>query len=173
MHYIDMHCDTLMRAYVEKKETVFRIPEFMWDIERMKIGGCLAQFFAIFDYFWQGDDNLKILLGFVQSPYFTAETVAKEQGIIGQEIRMYDDEPNAVVYYNALRAMYSEHPLKVDIAGTVESVNRIDKEALYSCYNTFYNPANMVLCVVGGIDHEKVAEIVEKNIKKIIAQDGE
>lgn len=106
------------------------------------------------------NECLEKLLNFVNTPYFTEENVEKEKGIIGQEIRMYDDEPNAVVYYNVLRAMYNVHPLKIDIAGTVESVNRIDKEALYSCYNTFYNPANMFLIIIGDVD-------VEETIKKI------
>ncbi len=98
------------------------------------------------------EECLEKLLDFVNTPYFTDENVEKEKGIIGQEIRMYDDDANAVCYYNTLRAMYKEHPLKVDIAGTVESVNRIDKEALYSCYNTFYNPANMFVIVIGDVD---------------------
>ena len=116
------------------------------------------------------EECLEKLLDFVNSPYFTDENVEKEKGIIGQEIRMYDDDANAVVYYNALKAMYKEHPLKVDIAGTVESVNRIDKEALYSCYNTFYNPANMFVIVIGDIDVEttisKITEEIEKGEKR-------
>lgn len=106
------------------------------------------------------DECLEKLLNFVNTPYFTDANVEKEKGIIGQEIRMYDDEPNAVVYYNVLKAMYKIHPLKIDIAGTVESVNRIDKEALYSCYNTFYNPANMFLIIIGDVN-------IEETIKKI------
>ncbi len=98
------------------------------------------------------EECLEKLLDFVNTPYFTDENVEKEKGIIGQEIRMYDDDANAVCYYNTLRAMYKEHPLKVDIAGTVESVNRVDKQALYSCYNTFYNPANMFVIVIGDVD---------------------
>lgn len=112
------------------------------------------------------DECLEKLLEFVNTPYFTDTNVEKEKGIIGQEIRMYDDEPNAVVYYNTLRAMYKEHPLKVDIAGTVESVNRINKEALYSCYNTFYNPANMFVIVIGDVEVEYTIEKIEKEIKK-------
>ncbi len=106
------------------------------------------------------EECLEKLLEFVNTPYFTDENVEKEKGIISQEIRMYDDDASAVCYYNTLRAMYKEHPLKVDIAGTVESVNRIDKEALYSCYNTFYNPANMFVIVIGDVD-------VDYTIKKI------
>lgn len=98
------------------------------------------------------EECLNKLLDFVNTPYFTDENVEKEKGIIAQEIRMYEDEPNAVAYYNALRAMYKEFPLNVDICGTVESVYKIDKEALYSCYNTFYNPANMFVIVMGDVD---------------------
>lgn len=98
------------------------------------------------------EECLNKLLDFVNTPYFTDENVEKEKGIIAQEIRMYEDEPNAVAYYNVLRAMYKEFPLNVDICGTVESVYKIDKQALYSCYNTFYNPANMFVIVMGDVD---------------------
>lgn len=114
------------------------------------------------------EECLEKLLDFVNTPYFTDANVEKEKGIIGQEIRMYDDDANAVVYYNTLRAMYKEHPLKVDIAGTVESVNRIDKEALYSCYNTFYNPANMFVIVIGDIDVESTINKITEEMKKVL-----
>ena len=112
------------------------------------------------------EECLEKLLDFVNSPYFTDENVEKEKGIIGQEIRMYDDDPSAVVYYNALRAMYSEHPLKVDIAGTVESVNKIYKDALYSCYNTFYNPSNMFVIVIGDVDVDFTINKIEEEMNK-------
>ena len=119
------------------------------------------------------EECLEKLLDFVNTPYFTDANVEKEKGIIGQEIRMYDDDANAVVYYNTLRAMYKEHPLKVDIAGTVESVNRIDKEALYSCYNTFYNPSNMFVIVIGDVDVDytinKIKEEMQKRADRISA----
>ena len=115
-------------------------------------------------YFFETNDKfeecVEKLLDFVNTPYFTDENVEKEKGIIGQEIRMYDDEPNAVVYYNTLRAMYQKYPLRIDIAGTIESVNSINKETLYSCYNTFYNPANMFIIIIGDV-------AVEDTIKKI------
>lgn len=109
-------------------------------------------------------DNLKILLSFVQSPYFTAETVAKEQGIIGQEIRMYDDSPAWRVMFNMLGCMYHNHPVKIDIAGTVESIAQIDHNLLYKCYNTFYNPSNMFICIAGNVDAEKVLKLIEENM---------
>ena len=101
-------------------------------------------------------DNLAILLDFVQSPYFTQATVEKEQGIIGQEIRMYDDSPAWRVMFNMLLNMYSAHPVRIDIAGTTESIAKIDAELLYRCYETFYNPANMFICIAGNVDADKV-----------------
>lgn len=110
-------------------------------------------------------DNLGILLNFVQSPYFTEKTVQKEQGIIGQEITMYDDSPAWRVMFNMLLAMYKNHPVRIDIAGTVESISHISADLLYKCYNTFYNPGNMFICIAGNVETEKVLEIINKSIK--------
>lgn len=110
-------------------------------------------------------DNLNILLDFVQSPYFTAQTVQKEQGIIGQEIRMYDDSPGWRVMFNMLREMYSEHPVRTDIAGTVESIAEITDKLLYSCYDTFYNPANMFICIAGGFNADEALKQIDAEIK--------
>lgn len=110
-------------------------------------------------------DNLGILLDFVQSPYFTAETVQKEQGIIGQEIRMYDDNPEWRVMFNMLLAMYKKHPVRIDIAGTVESIAEIDDKLLYKCYNTFYNPSNMFICIAGNVHSEKVLSQINGAVK--------
>lgn len=109
---------------------------------------------------------LEILLDFVQSPYFTAQTVEKEQGIIGQEIKMYDDDPQWRVLFNLLRALYHNHPIKDDIAGTVESIAAITPEHLYRCYNTFYNLNNMALCVSGNSDVDSVLALCDKMLKK-------
>ena len=111
-------------------------------------------------------DNLDILLDFVQSPYFTQQTVKKEQGIIGQEIRMYDDSPAWRVMFNMLLSMYKNHPVRIDIAGTVESIARIDADLLYKCYNTFYNPSNMFLCIAGNVDTERILKQVEESVKQ-------
>lgn len=111
-------------------------------------------------------ENLEILLDFVQSPYFTAETVNKEQGIIGQEIRMYDDSPGWRVMFNMLAKMYRKHPVSIDIAGTVKSIAQIDDKLLYECYNTFYNPANMFICIAGNIDADKTLRMIEDGIKE-------
>ena len=134
--------------------------------------GAYANAFTSFDrtcYLFSCSDrfyeNLDILLNFVQSPYFTEKTVAKEQGIIGQEIRMYDDSPAWRVMFNMLLAMYEKHPVRIDIAGTVDSISQIDHNLLYKCYNTFYNPSNMFLCIAGNVDTEKVLKQVNANIK--------
>ena len=108
------------------------------------------------------DESFEILLDFVQDPYFTAETVAKEQGIIGQEIKMYDDSPDWRVLFNMLGGMYHNHPVKIDIAGTVESIAEITAEQLYDCYNTFYNLNNMVLCVSGNVTVEQILKTCDK-----------
>ena len=111
-------------------------------------------------------ESLEILLDFVQSPYFTEETIQKEQGIIGQEIKMYEDDPSWRVLFNALCGLYHVHPVKNDIAGTVESIAQITPEMLYRCYNTFYNLRNMVLCVAGNVETEKVLEVADRLLRK-------
>lgn len=111
-------------------------------------------------------DNLEILLDFVQSPYFTQQTVEKEQGIIGQEIRMYDDSPAWRVMFNMLLSMYKNHPVRIDIAGTVESIAKIDADLLYKCYNTFYHPSNMFLCIAGNVDTDRILKQVEESVKE-------
>jgi predicted Zn-dependent peptidase len=110
------------------------------------------------------DESLALLLDFVQEPYFTAETVSKEQGIIGQEIRMYDDHPQWRVFFNLLEALYHAHPVRCDIAGTVESIARITPELLYRCYHKFYHPSNMALFVVGDLAPDRVGRQVEENL---------
>ncbi len=111
-------------------------------------------------------ENFEILLDFVQHPYFTAETVKKEQGIIGQEINMYDDSPNWRVLFNLLCALYKQHPVRIDIAGTVESISKIDDKLLYDCYNTFYNLSNMFICVAGNVDENKIFSMCDKLLKE-------
>lgn len=112
------------------------------------------------------EENLEILLSFVQEPYFTDETVAKEQGIIGQEIDMYRDDPGWRVFFNCLQAVYHNNPVRIDIAGTAESIKKIDKDLLYRCYNTFYNLNNMVLAIAGNFDVDKTLEICDRLLKK-------
>lgn len=109
--------------------------------------------------------SLRILLDFVQSPYFTEQTVAKEQGIIGQEITMYKDVADWEVLFNLLKALYHDHPVRIDIAGTVESIAQITAQTLYDCYNNFYNLHNMVLAVAGNVDVNEIISICDELLK--------
>lgn len=111
------------------------------------------------------EENLETLLDYVQSPYYTDETVSKEQGIIGQEIRMYDDNAGWKLFFNLINCLYNEHPVKKEIAGTVESIREITADYLYKCYNTFYNLSNMSLVIIGNVDVEKTISVIEKSIK--------
>lgn len=111
----------------------------------------------------QVEKNLTTLLDFVQAPYFTEETVNKEKEIIGQEIQMYEDDPNWRMFFGILNNLYPEHPLHIDIAGTVESIEAITADDLYTCYRTFYQPSNMVLFVVGKLEPEKLMELIRTN----------
>lgn len=111
------------------------------------------------------EKSLEILMNFVQSPYFTKENVEKERGIIGQEIKMYEDSPDWKILINLLKALYKNHPINIDIAGTTETIAQITPELLYKCYNAFYNLNNMALCVVGNIESDIIFEIANKNIK--------
>ena len=137
-------------------------------------------------YLYEATDNfyeaLDEFMDYVQHPYFTDENVEKEKGIIGQEIMMYDDYPEWKVYLNALEAMYHNHPVKLDITGTIETISHIDKEILYKCYNTFYNPSNMCLVVCGDFKPEEILteienRLIEKNhageIKRIYEEEEE
>ena len=141
--------------------------------ERFNKTGASANAFTSFDrtcYLFQCSDNykenLEILLDFVKAPYFTEETVQKEQGIIGQEIRMYQDDPDWQVLFNLLRGLYHNNPVRIDIAGTVESIAEINAELLYSCYRTFYNNSNMALAVAGNVKKDEVIAIADKILKK-------
>ena len=112
------------------------------------------------------EENLKTLMDYVQSPYFTEESVQKEQGIIGQEIRMYDDNGDWKVFFNFLNCLYREHPIRTEIAGTVESISHITADYLYKCYNTFYNLSNMTIVVVGDVEPHSIANIISNSVKK-------
>ncbi len=107
-------------------------------------------------------ENLEILLDYVSKPYFTPENVEKERGIIGQEIRMYEDHPDSAIYYNLLEALYEKHQTRINVAGTVESIAKITPELLYDCYYTFYNFSNMTLCVSGRADMDMVLDVVDR-----------
>jgi len=124
--------------------------------------GVTNYLFSCTDYFYE---NLEILLSFVQTPYFTEENVEKEKGIIAQEIRMYEDDAEQTCMYNCLEAMYEKHPVRINIAGSVDEIMKTTPELLYKCYNTFYHPSNMALICVGDLDENKIGEYVEKCIK--------
>ncbi len=111
------------------------------------------------------EESLEILLDFVQDPYFTEQTVEKERGIIGQEIRMCEDSPSRTVFCNLLTALYHHHPVRIDIAGTVESIAQITPELLYGCYKSFYDLSNMVLSVSGNVTCEQVERLADRLLK--------
>lgn len=111
-------------------------------------------------------ENTKILLDFVQQPYFTKQTVDKEKGIIAQEITMYDDQPDWRLYFGTIENLYENHPVKIDIAGTVESIQDITAEHLYTCYETFYHPSNMLLFIVGAVKPEEMMAFVKEDQAK-------
>ena len=119
-----------------------------------------------FDSTEKFEDNLKILLSFVSVPYFTEESVAKEQGIIGQEIRMIEDNPDWQIYTRMLKAMYSQSPARTSIAGTIESISHITAETLYDCHKAFYTPSNMILTVVGDVDPIHVVDLARRVLPK-------
>jgi predicted Zn-dependent peptidase len=112
------------------------------------------------------EKNLETLMDFVQEPYFTEKTVEKEKGIIGQEITMYDDNPDWRLYYGVIENMFQKHPVKIDIAGTKESISHITKDMLYECYNTFYHPSNMLLFVVGAVEPTEIMKQIKENQAK-------
>lgn len=109
------------------------------------------------------EENINFLLDFVQSPYFTDENVEKEKGIIEQELKMLNDRPYWHLYEKTLNNVFSEHPIKYPVGGTIESVRSIMKEDLYKCYNTFYHPANMFVTITGNVDPKNVIDIIKNN----------
>lgn len=107
--------------------------------------------------------NLKVLLDFVQSPYFSTEGVAKEQGIIGQEIRMYNDNPDSRLYTGTISNLYPNDPMHIDIAGTQATIKKITPELLMDCYQTFYQPSNMKLVIAGNMDPNELLNTIEED----------
>ncbi len=118
-----------------------------------------AYLFSCTDHLYE---NLEILLDYVSKPYFTPENVEKERGIIGQEIRMYEDDPASAIYYNLLEAMFEKHQARINVAGTVDSIAKITPELLYDCYYTFYNFSNMTLCISGKAEMQKVLDLLDR-----------
>ena len=115
-----------------------------------------AYYFSCTEHF---EENLKLLLEFVSTPYFTEESVEKERGIIDQEIGMNADNPDSQIFEMLMPALFENHPVRVPILGTSETIRQITPEYLYLCHRAFYNPANMTLCVVGDVDPEEVERI--------------
>ena len=119
-------------------------------------------------YLYETTDNfyeaLDEFMDYVQNPYYTDENVEKEKGIIAQEIKMYDDHPSWKVYMNAMKCLYSRCPARIDIAGSVESIQKITKEILYSCYNTFYRPENMLMVVCGDFNPDNLLDEIKKRL---------
>jgi predicted Zn-dependent peptidase len=109
------------------------------------------------------EQNLGTLIDFVQEPYFSESTVEKEKGIIGQEITMYDDNADWRLYFGLIQNMYKNHPVKIDIAGTTDSIAKITKDMLYQCYYTFYHPSNMLLFVIGPVDVNETMNFIKEN----------
>ena len=111
-------------------------------------------------------ENLEILLSFVSVPYFTDESVEKEQGIIGQEIGMIEDNPEWQVYKQLMQSLYHTSPARTPVAGSVESIRKITAQTLYDCHRAFYTPANMCLVVVGDVEPQQVLDIVRRVLPK-------
>lgn len=125
---------------------------------------------AITGYYFEStekfEENLRILLSFVSQPWFTQESVDKERGIIGQEIGMIQDNPDWKVFTNLMAALYAHHPIRLSVAGSVESIAQITPDTLYACHKAFYDPANMILCVAGPVEAEKVCDIARDILPK-------
>ncbi|MEG2596825.1 MAG: pitrilysin family protein [Oscillospiraceae bacterium] len=121
--------------------------------------------FSCADHF---EESLKALVDFVQAPYFTQQTVEKEQGIIGQEIRMYEDLASWRVMFNLLEGLYVNNSVKIDIPGTVDSIAQIDADLLYRCYRTFYNLSNMVIAVAGNFDIDTAEKIITDGLHESV-----
>lgn len=120
-------------------------------------------------YYFETIDNFEPafneLLNYIFNPYYTDENVEKEKGIIAQEIKMYDDDPISKVFLNALQCMYNVCPIRIDVAGTIDSINKINKDILYNCYNTFYHPSNMVLAVCGNFKPEYILNLIKEKME--------
>ena len=111
------------------------------------------------------DENLNYLLDYVQEPYFTDESVEKEKGIIEQELKMYDDMPDNIIYERTIYNLFNSHPIKYPVGGTVSDIMKITKEELYNCYKTFYNPKNMFIIITGNVDAKHTIDLIKENQK--------
>ncbi len=162
-----VHAPAGVAHYLEHK--MFDLPGMRDVSEEFAALGANVNAFTSYDmtaYLFSCTENfdrcLRLLLEFVSTAYFTEESVAKEQGIIGQEIGMNADNADTRVFENLMNAMYAAHPIRVPILGTVESIGKITPEILHTCHRAFYHPENMVLCVVGDVDGESVAQMAKE-----------
>ncbi len=120
-----------------------------------------AYYFLCTEHF---EENLALLVQFVSTPYFTEESVQKEQGIIGQEIGMNTDNPDTRIFESLMCSMYEKHPIRNPILGTVDSIAKITPQVLHNAHRAFYQPENMLLCVVGDVEPEAVCRIAQENL---------
>ena len=174
-HFIEPETNTEIKVpdgvahYLEHKmfeqengvDSLYKLMALGLDANAYTTNDHTAYLFSGTDNFYEGLDEL---MDYVQHPYFTDENVEKERGIIGQEIQRYDDEPAWKLYMNTMQCLYKNNPITIDTAGTIESISHITKETLYSCYNTFYHPSNMIMCICGDFDPEKIIEEVKKRL---------
>ncbi len=152
------------KLFEEAEEDIFdKFSQLGSDVNAYTNFNQTAYLFDTTDNFYE---SLELLIKFVQNPYFTDENVEKEKGIIEQEINMYKDNPGWIVFFNCLNGLYKEHPIKIDIAGTVDTIQEINKELLYKSYNTFYHPANMLLVIVGDLSFDNIIDVVDKVERK-------
>ena len=155
--------------YLEHK--MFDLPNGDNALNLLSANGADANAFTSSDmtaYYFQStghfEENLRMLLHFVSTPYFTDETVQKEQGIISQEILMGEDDPDNAIYYRMLRMLFDHHPIRDRVVGTVESISHITAQTLYDCHKVFYAPSNMALCVEGDVDPDEIVRIAREEL---------
>ena len=165
------HVSAGIAHYLEHK--LFDMPDGRDVSAEFAALGAITNAFTSYDmtaYYFSCTENfapcLRLLLEFVSTPYFTEESVKKEQGIIDQEIGMNEDAPESKVFENMMGAMYEKHPIRESILGTSESIRRITAETLHLCHKAFYTPGNMMLCVIGDVDPEEVESIAEEILGK-------
>lgn len=165
---VEIHCPQGVAHYLEHK--MFDMPGENAMQQFSRYGGSPNAFtsYDITAYYVECTDhveeNLQILLDMVNTPHFTEESVEKERGIIAQEIRMYEDSADSQVFERLFAAVFSHHPIRNPIAGTVESIDAITAKTLYDCFNTFYTPGNEVLCVVGDVNPEAIFRLAEDRV---------
>ena len=160
----EVHAPAGIAHYLEHK--MFDLPGDRDVSEEFAAMGAVTNAFTSYDmtaYYFSCTSNfepcLRLLLEFVSTPYFTEESVEKERGIIDQEIGMNEDSPDSVIFDSLMKAMYRRHPIRVPILGSCESIRQITPELLHRCHRAFYTPGNMLLCVIGDVDPDRIAEI--------------